>query len=137
MFQQFLRLRYTRRNSTCSLIEFKTTAGSIGDRFEELTRLTFQNRSCDQFLIGNVGPVESFLSKHAAALKCSLVLVFKARDVQPMYTTITLNQRAMNGHVKFPLCTSISRTSSTFFVTRHVHICHQLVYFTIVSHIRN
>ena len=68
-----MRWRYTCGNSTCSLIEFssyqnttlpKTTAGSIGDRCEELTR--FQNRSCGQFF-GNVGPVESFLSKHAAA----------------------------------------------------------------------
>lgn len=90
-----MRLRYTRGNSTCSLIEFsslleyyasKKTAGSTGDRCEELTR--FQTQSYGQFF-GNVGPVES-LSKHAAALKCSWILVFKARDVWPMYTAAQL-----------------------------------------------
>ena len=37
--------------------------------------------------------------------------------------------------LSFHVCTSISRIFRTFFSTRVVHICHLLVYFTIVSHI--
>ena len=35
--------------------------------------------------------------------------------------------------LSFHLCTSISRISRTVFVTRVMHICHPLAYFTIVS----
>ena len=91
-----MRLRYTGGNSTCSLIEFsslleyyasKKTAGSTGDRCEELTR--FQSQSCGQFFWECWASWEP-LSKHAAALKCSWILVFKARDVWPMYTAAQL-----------------------------------------------
>ena len=84
---KFLRLRYTRGNSMCSLIELSSL---LEHHFFKNNRWFHwgQMLRIDTFSESKLRPVfwecwakREFLSKHAADLECSLVLVCKARGV--------------------------------------------------------